>query len=569
MSAAETITPLIQIQEKLENCDEKQEKIFCQEFKHKLLELDIWDKIDFVKHLLCCIHSNLTTDFFQELLDLFPHDNNDDDEYKDDDTYTSSEHVLITELPTDLLIHSFQYLEITDLYNLEKTCRSLCILARNPLSLYHLNIAYKSYFEKFVNYQNNRYLKLQSLTLDRYTEDFGAQNDDRFDYWTSLLPVFPLLSRISVINTNFNFIGIIPSSICSGRNIKEVHFYNVSIVSVFTLISKCKNIEILDFVTGYDENVDASYQDTFMSLINSSSENALPYLKHLMIDLSNAKYLSGQYLVYWLLANGFNRKTLTLMDNVNIGDSLLFDTTASVVLNSFFNPDCSDSHIFDIQRRALLNISNLNLGTLDVYSINNFAKWMKMDNNMQFDSVNVDLINVYTKEFMYNSAPYSFPNDLMNPLHIVLSKCKQSKIYWSKEHQIIDTYSRTIMFIKRFTMAHHNKGIIGMMRDWPSRILKGDLLCQTVSEMQIMPIIMVKEFYAHYDIFNGAIKYWLELKCSKTVKIQYDVTFQKDVEIGRCERLWDIEIEEIEWKCKKYPIQVDITSSCSKIRVCF
>eukprot|EP01084_Bolivina_argentea_P268434 455919_1 len=70
----------------------------------------------------------------------------------DDNTNNKSnnkiEPLTFLKIPSDLKYNLFQYLHENDLYSLEKTCRSVCIDARNPNSLYYINL------KKFTNVNN-------------------------------------------------------------------------------------------------------------------------------------------------------------------------------------------------------------------------------------------------------------------------------------------------------------------------------------------------------------------------------------------------------------------------------
>ena len=62
------------------------------------------------------------------------------------------------EIPKDILMYTFNYLDLISLINIEKTCRHLCI-ARNPNSIYQINYQRNHSFI----YSHDRFSKLKSF----------------------------------------------------------------------------------------------------------------------------------------------------------------------------------------------------------------------------------------------------------------------------------------------------------------------------------------------------------------------------------------------------------------------
>lgn len=82
-------------------------------------------------------------------------------------------------IPSDLQFHLFHYLNYKELIKVQKTCRALCIVARNPLSVYSLVINHE--LSRNHDLRNHKfcaeyYSRPQSLTIDLidhvYNDDF-------------------------------------------------------------------------------------------------------------------------------------------------------------------------------------------------------------------------------------------------------------------------------------------------------------------------------------------------------------------------------------------------------------
>eukprot|EP01083_Nonionella_stella_P008104 23411_1 len=79
-----------------------------------------------------------------------------------DTSQTTSQIFSILNIPTDVLLHINHFLSANDLTQLQKTCRYFRLMARNPLSLYSLEVGGAGQFAAYT------YDHIQHLILDIY-----------------------------------------------------------------------------------------------------------------------------------------------------------------------------------------------------------------------------------------------------------------------------------------------------------------------------------------------------------------------------------------------------------------
>ena len=79
---------------------------------------------------------------------------------------TKSLPMTLLRIPSDLQFHLFHYLDYLDLVRTQQVCRSLCIAARNPLSLYSLTI--NPIFGGYIPVSNECFSQPTVLTLDTH-----------------------------------------------------------------------------------------------------------------------------------------------------------------------------------------------------------------------------------------------------------------------------------------------------------------------------------------------------------------------------------------------------------------
>eukprot|EP01083_Nonionella_stella_P003301 9430_1 len=176
---------LINIVRKLQNCKLKESvhsiaHVFVHNKEYDLLQSIIMTGI-------CHHYADITPTLFAEIASILPITKDitindsitqsiffDEERHSQDkndaksDGYSKS--ITFLQIPSDLKSHLFQYLPERDLYSLEKTCRSVCIDARKPSSLYHMDMNKVSNINNYI--QKRRYAGIRSLNLD-----FGHRNN--------------------------------------------------------------------------------------------------------------------------------------------------------------------------------------------------------------------------------------------------------------------------------------------------------------------------------------------------------------------------------------------------------
>eukprot|EP01083_Nonionella_stella_P275978 937443_1 len=155
----ETIAPLIKVCRKLEHCDKHQLSEWIQTFPDIFSQnnsLDLWIKI--LLKGLCCYHASIPTALFDAILATAPNENalhclddsitkshlNDEtDTDLDDidvDDRDTTEPLTFLQIPKDMALIIFNFLQRNELFQIQKTCRSLNITARDPNALYRCHI---------------------------------------------------------------------------------------------------------------------------------------------------------------------------------------------------------------------------------------------------------------------------------------------------------------------------------------------------------------------------------------------------------------------------------------------
>eukprot|EP01084_Bolivina_argentea_P250675 420104_1 len=326
MPLFETIVPLIELCEKIEclNNDE----LF--EFTCSLMQI-LSNHDLLAKHLIKCLcynHKNFSTEIFYEIMQIIPtaKDSNQIEPDKDSEKkqlIVAEEHIHdiitiknIVDIPTELLIHTAQYLTVNDLYHLEKSCRYLCRIARNPNSLYYLHLDHDQFYgiygndddniSLFSNYNHPRYLNIKSLHLIR--ADGDIENFMKF------LPTFSCLQALKYDNDNGNWLLKIPVTLFHSKfhtfeSLQVIQFRSMKVVDVYNFIIKCRNIKklTLDDVIDSHEASYLSITDTivYKQINERNSTYPLLQMKEFSISLYSVdKSFSAQYLTYWILSNG-------------------------------------------------------------------------------------------------------------------------------------------------------------------------------------------------------------------------------------------------------------------------
>eukprot|EP01084_Bolivina_argentea_P127178 224975_1 len=174
MEQHDSVCSLIRTCQLIDSLDDAKLNTFASDLLQSLSSNDLLRNT--LKYWLCNNHTMLPRESFQEILNSsIPSvtDSGVSDASEFEETNSTDlevpppEHLL--DIPEELLIHAFQFLSIQDLYSTEKVCRSLCLTARNPQSLYEIEIDADKMHEcpELLNkYCHPRYLKIKSLHID-------------------------------------------------------------------------------------------------------------------------------------------------------------------------------------------------------------------------------------------------------------------------------------------------------------------------------------------------------------------------------------------------------------------
>ena len=124
---------------------------------------------------------------------LVEDDQVDDEEQKGENSATNHKKqtipISLLRIPRDLQIHLFHFLMLDDLQNVQRACRALCIVARNPLSLCSLKMELDS--RGCTHFLSDCYSKVQNLSVD-----FPVSFED----WSTRQPKVPQVE----FNTNWS-----------------------------------------------------------------------------------------------------------------------------------------------------------------------------------------------------------------------------------------------------------------------------------------------------------------------------------------------------------------------------
>ena len=264
----ESIIPYIQISRKLLACDTIQLKAFSEQMSQKYPEM--WVKI-----ILEGIHkSNIP---HQVILNLLPQE----DELNIDDSITSSEiishqQVNFLQIPESIKIHTFNFLHIEDLINVQHTCRCLCVASRNP------NAVYELFDLKISNtyYWSHEWLskiKILMINNDQDLSDFYFGNVQTL-YTTNLFFKIPI---------NFDNLLKLYINIFTWTN------------AIWKGLIRCVNLEFLHMIVEERHTSDEEELSRDIDLMNN------PFRKLRDIQFEAYDYIPSLFLT-WLLQCGHN-----------------------------------------------------------------------------------------------------------------------------------------------------------------------------------------------------------------------------------------------------------------------
>ena len=197
----ETIIPLIQISRKLQAASPLQLSIWMPGIfnvfqKHHHLPL-------FSKLLLqgfAAYHRSIPTNLWEEIQRIAPKE--DDNLIIDDSIAKSAVNIkskqkqkrklTLINMASDLQCSFCTFLHLAEVNAVQKTCRCLAIVARNPNALFHVETTYTTHLKHINHFQHERFARIQSLKLEQY--EFVT--DERFSTYVKIFENFQIFSYI-------------------------------------------------------------------------------------------------------------------------------------------------------------------------------------------------------------------------------------------------------------------------------------------------------------------------------------------------------------------------------------
>eukprot|EP01083_Nonionella_stella_P267060 902583_1 len=223
----------------------------------------------------------------------------------------------IIQIPKDLLIHTFQYLEIYDIHRIQNTCRLFCAVAHDPNSLWRLVIDLDKFygdpravFMHYHRYNEPKYSKVKVLQFEANERDWEEH--------CAMIQALPPLTHIQCLYLNGCDNRTVPDDFFKftvGTHLQTVQLNHMDILSVIAIITKCKHIQTLILTDTY-ANSHAQGILNQLTIDNSESEHCLmPNLQTLTIERWSTVDPHFRQLVYWILANGRRKKTFSVLDH--------------------------------------------------------------------------------------------------------------------------------------------------------------------------------------------------------------------------------------------------------------
>ena len=195
---AEKLVPLIKILRKVRACSSEQQCKVMKEIPNIFRSYGAISLLNgSILRTLCHERTmkNLPAALYHEIVSILPSDNQlnlrdsvyeskliatPENQEQNVDTTLS---MTLLRIPSDLQFHTFHYLDYLDLVRTQQVCRSMCIAARNPLSLYSLAI--NPNFGGYIPVSNECFSQPTVLTLD--THHRLKDNNRLHDQWRKMI----------------------------------------------------------------------------------------------------------------------------------------------------------------------------------------------------------------------------------------------------------------------------------------------------------------------------------------------------------------------------------------------
>ena len=321
----EKIIPLIRISRKLMACDSRQRLAVLQQIpqifeSHQLISV----LTDIIFSGICSrnFYKRIPAALYHEIEEALPEDMQLDlkDSLYESQLVEASEDIegdegsanqkkkrlplTLLRIPSDLQCHLFQFLNFRDLMRVQRVCRSLCITARNPCSLYSLEI--NPELSTNHHFLNECYSRPKSLSIydnlpthRTYRPLIGnakwsesvinlciAHIDSKFDIRN--LGIFVNLEKCRIISTQ-SILG--NGQIRSNYTLRILHIKNVNLTEdVIEEIDKFKNLEVLILRNDY-----GAYRDSNLS--RNSAPITLPRLREFSYSSCTSSRLFQRILI--------------------------------------------------------------------------------------------------------------------------------------------------------------------------------------------------------------------------------------------------------------------------------
>eukprot|EP01083_Nonionella_stella_P173433 598223_1 len=464
--------------------------------------------------ILFSVYPMLSVDMLNELLLSLPTKDQQTDDSMSLNSLDDAPPKLLIQIPKDLLIHAFQYLDVEDIYRIEKTCRLLCVIAHNPNSLWHLSLDLQdapnlNTFEHYRHYTHPRYAKIKILHFLHHRRGLAGHR-----MMMKALPQFMHLKTLCLNLNSFDeeYQEHIPKFTISPC-LQTLRLADVDSVLVFQIITKCSNLRTL-ILRDVDMMDDRTWNDThgMLNHINSCKEYPIPLLNTLIIDKFCSENCTLQLLIYWILANGCKSKTLCVLDHGSIA-------AEPSLMTDFFNHSVTQNELLQWQQKALMNVSKLVLRWYDFGLVNNISTWMNKCKNIKFDEFLMDAVHMYS--FGTDG------NDAMKPLHNIVSRSARSSFRWTPKYQHISGFTDNtyIEWIESEEInINKHKWIV---HDWPIAMLSDDLSCFDTITLSLHIDDLTSSYFRRRaewfimtaaNVFKSVIKPWIQLKKSSRFK---------------------------------------------------
>eukprot|EP01083_Nonionella_stella_P058338 152824_1 len=460
----ESLIPLIRICRALEVCTSDEIITFGSDFLKILSQHNNF--LSRIKTVLCSVHSMLSTEIFDELLASLPNTNQEIDDSMALNILDDTESPLnsIIQIPKDLLIHTFQYLHTNDIYQIQKTCRLFCAIAHDPNSLWCLHLDLKhdtcssdlpGIFAHYRHYHHTRYSRIKRLQFRHHHHGWDAQCT-----MMNALPQFTHIHALYLDNSNAEGDG-----------------------------------------------------DLILNKLNA--DDLLPYLHTLIIDRWSSRNICFQQLVYWILANGCDNKTLTILDSPDMYQ-VERHHVLELGLSGFFDSNLNTHGFKQLQEKALININTLRFHIYDFSLVNNISTWLSLCKHLKFDEFILDVMFMYTF-----GTDGKTSDESIQPMHNIVSRSVQSSFCWSPNYQY-DINMMDKSHIKQLSRDSRKIRITKhkwILHDWPNTMTSHRLSNFQLFDNIILCLeIDVKGDVEAKELFESAIKPWIQLKRSVNTK---------------------------------------------------